>query len=231
LVIIVSVVARSVRLLVGVVFVGAVLEKFDETGHQPARERGAPDPTTAFKIFRPDTEAPPITMRSGAMSVVHDGDGKAGAELGGFPCGLVLRHRRRLVQQHHDAVLVPLVEHLRRCQDALPSAAAFRFVDLDLHRVPLFPIVVDWFLEGTHQVTGSSRTPYTALDRHYRPQCDDPVQSCPQQSCLALGGQLRISCAQPRTVDHRFSPHTQHLIDGLLDHPLLGGLARKSFGG
>jgi hypothetical protein len=41
------------------------------------------------------------------------------------------------VEQHDDAVLVPLVEDLGGHQHALAGAAAFRLVDGDLHGVLL----------------------------------------------------------------------------------------------
>jgi len=66
--------------------------------------------------------------------VVLNGDYLRGATLHCNQYPFAGLHWRRVVEQHYDAVVVVLVEHLRRRQNALPGTNAPRDVDPNYHR-------------------------------------------------------------------------------------------------
>jgi hypothetical protein len=84
-----------------------------------------------------------------------DGDCQRRAASGG-PSYVLARAGRRLgVEQHRDAVVLTLVEHVRRSQHTLPGGDAPILVDGHSHEI----LRTRSAIEKAHQVTGSSYTP------------------------------------------------------------------------
>src|SRR4029077_8194389 len=85
------------------------------------------------------------TLTSACSRLFHYGDGAGRAQGGGVVDGLAQLSRRVVVEHDDEAVLVALVEHLRRGQHTLSRADA--------------PVVVHHHSHDVLQVTGSSSTP------------------------------------------------------------------------